>query len=148
MENFLAKINLQIIVLSCLIVFITSCVKRYDPQFPVYYKIKNNTSSTIKVVFNDLVNPVYGRYSSKVPDSVIMIGSGDDKALFVSLFSFYYKTNPETSDTLLGMKTLRIYVNDTILSKTYFLLTRYWEYVEPNNNKAELTLTVNTNDFN
>lgn len=147
MNNILAKINLQILVSVCLAVLTTSCVKPHDPQFPMYYNVKNNTNSRIMVIFNDLVNPVNGSYSSQVPDSVIMIEPGDEKSLFVSLFSLYNKTNPETGVILKGMQTLRIYKNDTILSNKNFLLTRYWDYYEPNKDKAEFDLIVNTNDF-
>ena len=149
MNNILAKINLQIVVLVCLIVLTTSCVKPYDPQFPIYYNVMNNTNSRITVIFNGLVYPKsYGNYGIQVPDSVIIIEPGNKQSLFVLLYSSYNKTNPETGDTLKGMHTLRIYKYDTILSNKNFLLTKYWEYFEPNKNKAELNLIVNTNDFN
>jgi hypothetical protein len=125
-------------------------VKPYDPQFPVYYNVINNTNSKITVIFNGLVNPrsYDGIDGIQVQDSVIMIEPGNEQSLFVTLYSSYEKTNPETGDTLKGMHTLRIYMNDTILSNKNFLLTKYWEYFESNKKKADLKLIVKTNDFN
>jgi uncharacterized membrane protein len=150
MSNILIKINLLLVVSGCLIILITSCVKPYDPQFPVYYNVINNTNSKITVIFNGLVNPrsYDGIDGIQVQDSVIMIEPGNEQSLFVTLYSSYEKTNPETGDTLKGMHTLRIYMNDTILSNKNFLLTKYWEYFESNKKKADLKLIVKTNDFN
>ena len=149
MEDIKAKINFKIVVSLCLLVLIASCLKPFDPSFPIYYNVKNNTNARIMVIFNGLDNPaIYGEPGIQVPDSVILIESGDEKSLFVTLYSSYDKTNPETGTTLKSMHTLRIYKNDTILSNKNFLLTKYWEYYEPNRNKAELNLLVNTNDFN
>jgi hypothetical protein len=131
------------------LIIITSCVEKYDPQFPVYYKVRNNTDSEIKVIYNGVVNPAYSAKTGiPVPDSIIIIASQDEKSLFVTLYTAYEKNNPETEDTIQGFYTLRIYKNDTILSNKYYLLTRYWEYSEPTRTRAELTVTVNADDFN
>lgn len=149
MYRSVTKGKWQILVPLILIVITTSCVKPNDPQYPIYYKVQNNTNSSIKIIYNGLVMP--GSYSNsaiQVADSIIVIESGNEKSLFVNLYSRYAKVNPETGDTLESMRTLRIYINDTILSNKNYLLTKYWEYVEPNNYKAELKLSVYTDDFN
>jgi hypothetical protein len=85
--------------LSLLIFFLTSCLKEYTPQFPVYYNVENNTNNQIKVIFNDLVNPYYYHPDSiLVTDSVVFINQNEKKTLFVTLYRGYDRGNPELND--------------------------------------------------
>jgi hypothetical protein len=142
MKNILTRLKSLLLVLSFLIVLAPSCGKIWGEYFPIYYNISNNTDSQIKVVYS------YNYVSqSQVTDSVMMLETGEKKSLCVMLIRGDESVNPEYSDTLSRVKTLLIYMNDTVLSAKNYRLTEYWEFSELEDYKAELKLTVNTEDF-
>lgn len=126
-----------------------SCVKNVEEVYPVSYNVANNSDFRIKVVFNDLLDiSGYMTFYTKVNDSIIVIEAGEQKTLFVALWSLYKGQDPEHDTVLRCMKTLRIYRNDSNRSATNFLLTRYWVFSKASNSKYDFNVSVATSDFN
>lgn len=123
--------------------FLSSCKKRLEPHFPVYYNIENKADFDIRVVytFNNPIGP------GPLPDSVIHIQAGRTRTLFVSMYKQYNRSNPEKADTLKSIKTVFIFRNDSIASKKNYRLTQYWEYSLVNESEGELKLSVSPDDF-
>ena len=64
-----------------------SCVKNVEEVYPAY-NVANNSDFRIKVVFNDLLDiSGYMTFYTKVNDSIIVIEAGEQKTLFVALWS-------------------------------------------------------------
>jgi hypothetical protein len=121
-----------------------SCRKTFEQHYPISYNVKNNADSKITVVYT-FENYYNG---GQIPDSIINIEIGKKKTMFVSLYSYYDRSNPEKLDTLHILKTINIFKNDTVKSKMNYRLTKYWEYSIINDAKGELNLVVTSEDFN
>lgn len=136
---------LPILLISGILLF-ASCVKT-DSTTCYYYNVRNQNNSEIKVIYT-----FYGYHtgSDPQPDTVIHIGAGEEKTLYVYLLMYSYNSNhenPETGDTLRNILRMDVYKDDTVKSGKNCLLTEYWHYVPPDYGKGELELTVTEEDF-
>jgi hypothetical protein len=131
-----------------LLLVTVSCSKSDYTNYPVSYNVINSSDSGIKVIFNGLLDNWggYERYTL-VEDSIVYINAGEEKMLFIANWGNGPR-NPENGMTIKGMKTIRIYRNDSIQSTSDFMQTSYWSYKELNKARGEINLVVKTTDFN
>jgi len=81
-------------------------------------------------------------------DTVVFVQSGEARTLMTCVNTRYDLQNPETGTELEAITELKIFIHDTILSSSNFLLTSYWEFQPLQDNRAELNLPVTPDDFN
>lgn len=133
---------------SLLILPVLSCRKSGYSNYPVSYNVTNDAGFRIKVIFNGLARS-WGGYNgyTEVADSIVYLQPGEVKTLFIAEWAWLQDT-PERDTIIQGMRTFRVYRNETEQSKTDFMKTRLWIYNHLSRNRAELDLSVSASDFN
>jgi len=122
--------------LILLTLFFTSC--EYEAQ--ISYKIKNNTTTTIKVISTNTDNKTKTEtffISPNVQATIAINGQG------LSGVSNY----KEKGEKLRTFSKMDIFKNDSIKSNTDFLKTTRWTYIEKDTHSADYILTVLQTDF-
>ena len=144
----LPRVFLIAMLAALLILPVLSCRKTGYSNYPVSYNVTNDAGFRIKVIFNGLAEAwsSYHGYSD-VDDSIVYLQPGEVKTLFIAEWAWLQDT-PEKDTVIRGMRTLRVYRNETEQSKTDFMKTRLWAYFHLNRNRAELDLSVASSDFN
>ncbi len=119
------------LILLLFVVFLFSC----EREAQVYYRIENNSTYRIKVVFNDKSLDKKNDSMYIQPDSLKTIarhGQG------LSSVDNYKEKGDKFSEFLL----IESYKNDTIKSKKDLLKIEYWKYDELNVHEAEYLLII------
>lgn len=127
-----------IVKLICVISLL--CMYSCEYEAEIAYKISNKTTNKIMVIYND--------NDFKNKNDTVFVASNETGLIVVhgqGLSSVeYYK---ETKDRLSEFSQLDIYKNDTIKSKTDFMLTSKWIWHKNNAHSADYTATINDSDF-
>jgi hypothetical protein len=127
-----------------LVYLTTSCNKGgYDAN---YYNVLNNTNSNIKVIFK---KSQYYSYSNSdiTNDSTVSIIPGQKTTILVEVFD-PDNTNINTSISITGLASIKIYKNDSVFSLNNYLLKKYWNKSSAKNKQSsELKLTISDSDF-
>ncbi len=126
-----------------LIVITTSCYK--SSYHTNYYNVINNTNYNVKIIFNGLL------YNSTInninKDSIITIVPEQKKTILVEVYN-PRNTTVDNSNSIYGLKGLKIYMNDTLLSQNDYTLKEYWESSSSNNKlNTNFKLTLTNSDF-
>ena len=128
------KKNLLRMTFICFLLTLYSC--EYEAQ--ISYKISNESSTKIKVVFNDngiSNDTVY--IDIDTTETIAIHGQG------LSSVDNYKENSVKLSEFFL----LEIYKHDTIRTQTDFSETKNWVWYGKDVHSAEYTATINNNDF-
>ena len=116
-----------------IILLLYSC--EYEAQ--ISYKVSNDLSENIKVVFNDNGKDITIVVDSKKTATIAVHGQG------LSSVDNYKESSTQLSEFII----LDIYKKDTIKSKTDYMKTENWTWHENDVHNAEYTTIVNNSDF-
>jgi hypothetical protein len=116
--------------------FFASC--EYEAQLS--YKVKNNSTATIKVISTNT--------DSKTSTDTFLISPNDQTTIAVNGQGLSRVSNyKEKNENLRSFSKMDIFQNDTTKSITDFLKTARWIYNENDKHSADYILTVLQTDF-
>ena len=122
-------------ILLALFSFLASC--EYEANLT--YAIKNNSSSSIKIVFTN---------TKTLKDGTETISPASEKAIaIIGQGLSGVEEYKEKDANLRSFSKMDIYKNDTIKAKTDFLKTDRWEYTATSKHSADYLATVTDSDF-
>lgn len=110
----------------------------YEAQFT--YKVKNGTTSTIKVIRTNT--------DPKIVTDTFQISPNDQTTIAINGKGLSRVSNyKEKNENLGDFSKMDIFKNDTTQSITNFLKTTRWSYNENNKHSADYILIVTPTDF-
>ncbi len=116
-----------------ILLYLYSC--EYEAQ--ISYKVSNDLSENINVVFNDNGNDITIVVDTKKTVTIAVHGQG------LSSVDNYKESSTQLSEFIL----LDVYKQDIIKSKTDYMKTENWIWHENDVHNAEYTTIVKNSDF-